>query len=162
MYIITSLSSCAPEIHVWSGTGALGSRHHLVFKGFSTCRGEVNFKLQISWGMMVHSCSGFSLGTNLVWKRQVFWGFRSHTSSGTSRREDGILLNGGNSLFFLDAAKSSLGVIDAPTEVDSTGHSPSALATLSTSDEVSIGHGQDSGENNKGLQWKGNKGQNLH
>ncbi|TRY68925.1 hypothetical protein TCAL_15161, partial [Tigriopus californicus] len=69
----------------------VGSKHHLVLSGWSTCWGEVNLRLQISCGMMVHSCSGLSLGTSLVWNLQVFCGFKSHTSSGTSNKEVMVL-----------------------------------------------------------------------
>merc|ERR1719410_135789 len=69
------------------GAAGVGSRHHLVSSGLSTCLGCVNLRVQVSLGTMVHWCSGFNLGTSLVMKRQVFWGFRSHTSSGTSTRE---------------------------------------------------------------------------
>merc|ERR1719410_1485821 len=68
------------------GAAGVGSRHHLVSRGLSTCWGWVNFRVQVSLGTMVHWCSGFSLGTSLVTNLQVFCGLRSHTSSGTSTR----------------------------------------------------------------------------
>ena len=69
------------------GAAGVGSKHHLVNSGLGTCFGCVNFSVQVSFGIIVHWCSGFSLGTRRVMNRQVFWGFRSQTSSGTSTSE---------------------------------------------------------------------------
>merc|ERR1712117_572603 len=69
------------------GAAGVGSRHHFVNRGLSTCCGWVNLRVQVSLGTMVHWCSGFSLGTSLVMNLHVFWGFKSQTSSGTSTRE---------------------------------------------------------------------------
>ena len=73
------------------GSASVGSRHHLVMRGFSTGLGLLNLRLQTSLGMMVHSWAGFKLGTNLVSNLQVFCGFKSQTSSGISTREVTVL-----------------------------------------------------------------------
>ena len=90
----------------------MGSKHHLVLRGFSTSLGEENLRWQTSLGMMVHSWAGFNLGTNLVWNLQVFWGFKSQTSSGTSIRE----------VMVLSWHSSSPSVVTQPAPQISTGN----------------------------------------
>ena len=66
-----------------SASGEVGdsSRHHSDFRGFFSFLGFVNLRLQISWGIVVHSGTGFRLGTSLVTnlkkiKRFVIIGFK--------------------------------------------------------------------------------------
>ena len=51
--------------YAWIELGSSSSsRHHSVLRGFLSTEGLVNFKLQISFGTVVHSSLGFRLGTN--------------------------------------------------------------------------------------------------
>merc|ERR1719400_688908 len=66
------------------GAAGVGSRHHLVCRGFGTWRGWLNLRMQVSLGTMVHWWTGDSLGTSFVTNLHVFCGLRSQDSSGTS------------------------------------------------------------------------------
>ena len=58
----------------------ISSRHHSVLSGTRIFFGELNSKLQISFGTSTHSSWGFKLGTNFVTSLQLFIGWMSQDS----------------------------------------------------------------------------------